>query len=130
MKFVKLKYLLFQILFSVAGILGPKTALAQVPLNDELRPEYLPDIQGATANEKIFGLAGNLIAAVLQIAGGVTIIFIIIVGFRYILAGGEEEKVGKAKTTLMWVIGGLILLMISYVIVRFVVKISLVTEEV
>ena len=42
----------------------------------------------------------------------------------------EEEKINKAKTTLAWSIGGLILLFLSYAIVRFVVQVILSVGEV
>jgi TRAP-type C4-dicarboxylate transport system permease small subunit len=45
---------------------------------------------------------------------------IIIGGFRYIVSGGDQTSVTAAKNTIMYAIIGLVVVLFSQVIVRFV----------
>ena len=126
-----IKYHLYRVLFAGSLLLAPASVKAQVGLPEELRPEYLPDIgRGESAEGKIYAVTGDVIIVAMQVVGGLAIIMIIIAGIRYVLAGGEEEGITKAKTTLMWTIGGLILLFLVLAIINFVVNLTLVAEEV
>ena len=53
-------------------------------------------------------------------AATITLIFIIWGGIQYITAAGKEDQITKAKSTLTWSIIGLILILSSYFIVKFV----------
>ena len=111
-------------------MLTPMTAKAQIGLPEELRPEYLPDIgRGGSAEDKIYAVTGDVIIVAMQLVGGIAIIMIIIAGIRYVMSRGEEEGITKAKSTLTWTIGGLILLFLVLAIINFVVKLTLVTGE-
>jgi len=55
-------------------------------------------------------------------AGTVAIIFIIIGGYLYITSHGSQEQTQKAKTTIFWAIGGLVLVISAYAIVRLLMK--------
>lgn len=127
--YTQIKYYFYQLCFLASYLLMPSQAKALIQLPEELRPEFVPDVAGTTVDEKVTNLTGNLIITVMQLAGGVAIIMLIITAFRYVLARGEEEKVSQAKTTMFWIIGGLLLLMTSYIIVRFVIKVTLVADE-
>lgn len=127
----QIKYFIYRFLFLLGLSLSPISVRAQVSLPDDLRPEYVPasTIDGS-AEDKITRLGGDFIITAMQIVGGIAIFFIILAGLRYVISIGEEDKVTKAKTALMWSIGGLILLLLSYAIVRFIVKIALVADEI
>ena len=47
----------------------------------------------------------------------ITILFIIIGGFKWIFAGGNEDQIGKAKKTVIYAIVGLFIVISSYSIV-------------
>jgi len=127
--YFKIKYHILNIISLIGYSLLPTTAKAQIQLPNELKPNYIPDVEGATAEDKINAVAGNLIITVLQVAGGIAVILIIVTAFNYVLARGEEEKISQAKTTMGWIIGGLLLIATSYAIIRFVIKLTLITEE-
>ncbi len=127
--YFKLKYYTYCLLSFIGYSLLPATAKAQIQLPSDLKPNYIPDVEGATAADKINNVAGNLIITVLQVAGGVAVILIIVTAFNYVIAQGEEEKISQAKTTMGWIIGGLLLIATSYAIIRFVIKLTLITEE-
>ena len=54
--------------------------------------------------------------------GSVSVIMIIIGGFRYIISGGDQNNVTAAKNTIMYAIIGLVVVLFSQVIVRFVLS--------
>src|SRR5947209_5410765 len=77
------------------------------------------------ANDKTAtGSANTLITDVLQILsvviGLVAVIMIMIGGFHYVTSGGSQEKVKKAKETLLYAIIGIIIVVLAQTIVKFV----------
>lgn len=54
-------------------------------------------------------------------ASSIAIIYIIIGGIQYMTALGNPSKVTQAKGTLTWAIIGFILIIVSYIIVKFIV---------
>lgn len=56
----------------------------------------------------------------LGIAFGVAVIFLIIGGFRYMTAGGNEESVEKGKSSVINALIGIVIIVLSYVIVNVV----------
>jgi hypothetical protein len=66
----------------------------------------------------------NLVSAVINIlswvVGIVSVIVIIFGAFRYVASAGDSNKINSAKTTIMYALIGLIIVVLSQVIVRFV----------
>lgn len=56
------------------------------------------------------------------VVGVISVIMIIVGGFRYITSGGSSEKVGGAKNTIIYAIIGLVIVAIAQVIVHFVLN--------
>jgi cytochrome bd-type quinol oxidase subunit 2 len=54
--------------------------------------------------------------------GAISVIMIIIGGFRYIISGGDQNNVTAAKNTIMYAIIGLVVVLFSQVIVRFILS--------
>lgn len=52
----------------------------------------------------------------LFVAGVLAVIYILIGAFWYFTAYGNEEKATKGKNTLMWAIGGMIVILLAEVI--------------
>ncbi len=67
-------------------------------------------------------LAITIITYVLGIAGLVAVIFLIIGGFNYITAQGNEEQTKKAASTLLNAVIGLIVIFAAFAIVYTVQK--------
>lgn len=67
-------------------------------------------------------LLGKVINALLAIAGTVAVLFIIIGGFQYITSAGNPDNVGKAKNTILYAIIGLVVVILSYAVVKFVIE--------
>lgn len=65
-------------------------------------------------------ILGTVIKAFLSLLGVIFIILIILGGYHWMTAGGDEQKVNKAKDTLKRAIIGLIIVVGSYAISSFV----------
>ena len=59
------------------------------------------------------------------VVGAVSVIMIIVGGFRYIISGGDSGNVSSAKNTIMYAIIGLIIVLLAQIIVNFVLGIFL-----
>jgi type IV secretory pathway VirB2 component (pilin) len=64
----------------------------------------------------------NIIQVLLMFAGAIAIIFIIIGGFQFIFAAGNEENIKRARNSIIYSIVGLVIILLSYVIVGFVIQ--------
>jgi len=112
--------------------------IANVELDTELRDRanlpFLRDkdnkpLTEKTGTERAKTLIGQVIGIVLQFLIGISVILIIINGFKFITAGGDESKLSEAKKSLGILIAGLLLIFFSYSIVSFVFKTVLFVEE-
>ncbi len=104
------------VLALVAILAMPAIASAQVNVNK---------INGST-----FGLGTadlestviNVVQWVLGFLGLIAVIMILIGGFQWITAGGNEEKVASAKKVISAAVIGLIIVLLAWAIVIFVVS--------
>lgn len=67
-------------------------------------------------------VVGSIIKTVLGFLGVVAIIIILIGGFKWMTAGGSDEKVGEAKKWLISGIIGLAIILLAYAITTFVIE--------
>ena len=74
--------------------------------------------QDATA--RVNGLIADVINLFSLVVGVVSVIMIIIGGFRYIVSGGDSSNVTSAKNTILYAIIGLVIVALAQWIVRFV----------
>ena len=63
----------------------------------------------------------NVIRAFMGLLGIVAVVIILLGGFKWMTAGGNEEKVGEAKKLIISGIIGLVIIMSAYAIAQFVV---------
>jgi predicted permease len=82
------------------------------------------DLCGATGvgSGSISTLGSQVVNYFSIVVGAVAIIMIIYGGFRYITSGGDSNRVGSAKNTLIYAIVGLIIVALAQVIVHFVLN--------
>ena len=66
----------------------------------------------------------NIITTIINIfsivVGGVSVIMIIVGGFRYIISGGNDSSVSGAKNTIIYALIGLVIVALAQLIVHFV----------
>ena len=60
---------------------------------------------------------------ILYAVGIIAVIMLIWGGVRYIISGGDQQKVTDAKNTILYAILGLVVALLSYAIVNFVLNI-------
>ena len=77
---------------------------------------------GVNGDDQIARIASTVIKYLSIIVGVVAIIMIIVGGFRYITSGGDSNKVGSAKNTIIYAIIGLILVALAQIIVNVVLN--------
>lgn len=75
---------------------------------------------GVPCQSTFSGIVMQIIQILLSIAGLVAVIFLIVGGFRYITAGGNEETAEAAKKTITNAIIGIVVIILSFVIVRVI----------
>lgn len=124
----------FAFILVLVGILTAlNTVYAEgVSIPGNLRPRGLPTIDisepdsgnnaAIYSESKVRGLLiMQFTSVLLSAAGVVSILFIVWNGYSMILAAGKEEKLTEAKKGLTWAIIGLILVILSYSIIRFII---------
>lgn len=109
-------------------------ALVAVPFSGALVPQVHAatnpgDIDGnldAVQNSSGLGekeldeTLGLLINVLLGLLGIIFLVLVIYAGFLWMTAGGDEKKVGKAKSILVTAVVGLVILLSAYAISTFV----------
>jgi hypothetical protein len=100
---------------------------AAVTIPDAYRPTNLPtynptEPSNATTDAIRNEMTFRFLNILYSIAGTVAIIFIVTNSWFLIAAAGSEEQVGERKKGLMWALIGLVLIILSYTIIRFVIQ--------
>lgn len=77
-------------------------------------------------NSKSVDAPSDMLSTVLTITfatiGAVSLLMIVISGFRYILAAGDPGKMAQAKQAILYALIGLVVALSAFSIVTFVVK--------
>jgi hypothetical protein len=63
---------------------------------------------------------GNVVKDALAFAGVVLFILLIVGGFKYITSGGDPKAAEGAQKTITYAIGGLLLILVSYLIIYLI----------
>lgn len=66
----------------------------------------------------------NLISWALIFAGVVSLLLIIVGGFKLMFSGGDPKQTESARKTITWSVIGLILILLSFAIVKFVAAVT------
>lgn len=75
---------------------------------------------GGPAEGNIFTIIGTLITVLVSVLGVILLGFMVVAGFYWITAGGNSSQIEKAKKLLMNTIIGLVLLLASVSLARFI----------
>lgn len=131
-----------------AGIVPAYAEAGGIPVDPLLRPDSAPTITGSEPNvsgsesERMSRalddyreqsvkerLLHRIVSIILSIAGVIAIFFIIQNAFGLVTSAGGEEKVTQHKKGLMWAIIGLILIILSYSIIRFIIDLTFKADQ-
>lgn len=103
------------------GVITP--ALAQVGgTTDEQGSLGLGTIQteAGFGQKNLYATVGSLIRVALSLLGVVAIVIILLGGFKWMTAAGNEEKVGDAKKLLIAGVIGMLIILSAFAITTFV----------
>jgi hypothetical protein len=119
-----MKKILSLFILTALSILFVQNASAQLLTNTDALEE-MTNLTATTANLGDMDI-GVLVAGIIKVALGllgiIFIILIIVSGFRWMMAGGNEEQIKKAQTIIKNAVVGLIIVMAAYAITYFVFK--------
>ena len=74
--------------------------------------------------EDLEGIFGNVVGAVLSLAGIVFFIILLMSGLKYMSAGGDPKAVEAAKKSLTTAIGGIVFIALAYLILVLIEEIT------
>lgn len=77
--------------------------------------------QNAANNDPRLVVA-NIIRFILGFLGILAVIIVVYAGFKWMLSGGSEDKIGEAKKMLIAGVIGLIIILAAYIVVNFVIN--------
>ena len=127
----KLQLMLASLLVSVAlmgGIAAPvlaKDPFGGVSCSGSAASSALCSGKSNSGTNPLTGTNGLIHKVTLIIAlltGTVAVIIIIVGGFMYITSGGDPQKVGNAKNTILYAVVGLIIIVAAQTIITFVLS--------
>ena len=81
---------------------------------------FLQVFQDQDASGAIDSVLSRAIGLILTVAAVVAFFYLIVSGFQYMTAGGDADKATKARQGIINAIIGIIIILISYIVIRFV----------
>lgn len=97
------------------GVLGTQTGKPPDPNTT------VSDCSNSNGDQTLYSVLGRIINIFSIVVGSVSVIMIIIGGFRYIISGGDSSGVSGAKNTILYAVVGLVIVLFAQVLVRFVI---------
>ncbi len=107
--------------FGVGAIVAPTSVFAQSALDDG-SIDATAAAAGIDASTDIFAIIGNLINIFFSVLGVLLLLYILYAGYLWMTAGGEQEQVEKAKSYIKNAVIGLLIMVSSFAISRFVLN--------
>lgn len=68
-------------------------------------------------------LANNMIRGLLGVSGAIALFFLVWGGIVWMTSSGNTDRIRKGKDTIVWAIFGLVMIFISYAIIRLLLTI-------
>ena len=107
---------------------------ASVGLPSKYRPPSAPTISGAEddvtdINVARLRLTQRIVNVLFSFAGIIALYFLMNNAWWLITAGGTEETLTQHKKGMMWAIVGLLLVILSYSIIRFIITVPFAAHE-
>ena len=120
--------IVFALALTVSAALPTSAIDNTVDVQNQTRHGSDVQLGGSTATHEVEGsdnvehLIKTIINVFSAIVGSISVIMIIIGGFRYITSAGDSNSVGGAKNTILYAIVGLIIVAFAQIIVQFVLQ--------
>lgn len=105
---------------SVTSLVYVSTAFAQTDSSFAGPDPNLPGLPGAADDESVRTIITDILTAVLNFLALIAVVVVVIAGIRLIVSQGEDEAKDKAKKTIFYALGGLVIVLFARVIVSLV----------
>jgi len=106
------------------GLAAPLTASAQTASESVCGGAGLTASSGSCEGDSSTLTVGKVIASAVSILsfviGAAAVIMIVVGAFKYITSGGDSNRIGSAKQTIMYALVGLVVAALAQTIVQFV----------
>jgi len=89
------------------------------PLLSRARDTLEPPFGNTATQQEPVLIVATIIQILLGFVGAATLLVFIWGGFNLIFSGGEAEKINKARSTLLWAVIGLAIILASYSILSY-----------
>ncbi len=118
MKKIYLKSLMFVLMFSMLTLAAMPVLAAEA----DLGLNYAMNFGLQAQNGDVRDVAVSIVRYLMTFLGIIAVIIILIGGFRWMTAAGNEDKVASAKKTIIAGAIGLVIVIAAFAIVTFVVQ--------
>src|SRR5262245_53138949 len=81
-------------------------------------------IDEAASIQCLVPLFENVVRAFLSLAGVALFIMLIVAGYNFLFAGGDQKKLERARGTLTGAITGLVVIVLAYLILRLIAAVT------
>lgn len=107
---------------ATVGIAAPSYAQFEGGLDNGIEMARGSDQPREIFNGNEGDLIGRITNLLLFIVGVISVFMLIVGGFKFILSGGNKEKVTAARNTILYALVGLVIAFFSFAIVEFVME--------
>ncbi len=80
------------------------------------------EVCSATKNDKALNIVGTITDFLMWALGIVSVIMIVVGGFKYVTSNGDANAIQSAKNTILYAVIGLAIAILGQVIIQFVAK--------
>ena len=113
------------VVFAVLTLMIAPAFVLVAQAQPELGTDYVADTGLETsAVDDPRELISNIVTYLMTFLGLIAVIVILLGGFKWMTAAGNEDKVGEAKKTIIAGCIGLVIILAAYAIVNFVINIT------
>ena len=75
-----------------------------------------------TGNSDLASVLSTITNVLMFLVGAVSVIMLIIGGFRYVVSQGDQSQVTSAKNTILYAVIGLVVAIMGYTVISFVIS--------
>ena len=114
--------------FMLTAVIGQRAVAVDVlqgGCDGGANTKFCQDVNASKSTDKIMGPNGILTKIgqiIVYFTGAISVIMVIIGGFRYVISGGDSSGVQSAKNTILYALVGLVVALSAQVIVSFVLS--------
>lgn len=102
---------------------GLAAGIVDSPIFQGVGQEFGTGLTGPAGETTLGGLITSIVSILLVVAGAIAVVFLIIGGYQYVTSRGNEEASEAAKKTISSAIVGLVVIIMSFVVIRIVASI-------